>query len=171
MFSYRASTQMLFCPKTLKLESWNSQNWDKISHCWCYCWSITLLMLLVMLPSIHLNHSPLYCCYYHFVLLVIISHCMCFDEVLPSLPLPCKWWVGGPPCYCTSPTIKYPPLPFIKPLLLVMLTFIALLLLVRCVACAMVKYYPTHYLVQVVELLCDKKTNGKKVWVYSLAFL
>ncbi len=121
-----------------------------------------------MLQGIHLNHSHLYCCYFPFVLLVVISHCMCFNEVLPSLPSPCKWWVGGPPCYCTPPTIKYPP--FIGPLLLVMLMFIPFLLLVCCVTCAMVKNYPTHCLVQVVELLCDKKTNGKRIWGYSLVF-
>ncbi len=140
-----------------------------MSHCWC-CWFITLLMLLVMLPSIHLNHFPLYCCYYLFLLLVIISHCMCFDDILSPIPSPCKWWVGGPPCYCTPPTIKYPPLPFIGSLLLVMLTFMTLLLLVCCVTCAMVRYYPTHCLVQLVELLCDKKTNRKKLWIYSLVF-
>ncbi len=140
-------------------------------HYWCCCWSITLLMLLVMLSCIHLNHSPLYCCYCPFVILVIISHCMCFDEVLPSLPSPCKWWVGGPQCYYTPPTIKYPPLPFIESLLLVMLTFIALLLLVCCVGCVMVRYYPTHCLVQVVELLCDKKkSKWNFFWIYSLVF-
>ncbi len=125
-------------------------------HCWCCCWSITLLILLVMLPNIHLNHSPFYCCYCPFVLLVVISHCMCFDDLLPSLPSLCKWWVGGSPCYCMPPIVKYPPSPLTKLLLLVMLMFIDLLLLVHCVVCAMVRYYPTHSLVQMVEL-CDKK--------------
>ncbi len=154
----------------LKLNNlWYYNPW--LTHCWCCCWSITLLMLLVMLSCIHLNHSPLYCCYCPFVILVIISHCMCFDEVLPSLPSPCKWWVGGPQCYYTPPTIKYPPLPFIESLLLVMLTFIALLLLVCCVGCVMVRYYPTHCLVQVVELLCDKKkSKWNFFWIYSLVF-
>ncbi len=130
-----------------------------MSHCWFCSWSITLLMLLVMLQGTHLNHSPLYCCYCPFVLLVIISHCMCFDEVLPSLPSPCKWWIGGPPCYCTFPTTKHPPPPFIGPLLLLISTFIALLLLVHCVACAMVKYYPTH---------CVRNYCTPSTWKYAL---
>jgi hypothetical protein len=51
-----------------------------------------------------------------------------------------------------------------------MLMFIVFLLLVCCVTCARMRYYPTHYLVQVGELLCDKKTNGEKIWRYSLVF-
>jgi len=36
------------------------------------------------------------------------SHYMCFSEVLTPSPLICRWQVGGPSCYFTLPTTKYP---------------------------------------------------------------
>ncbi len=65
---------------------------------------------------------------------------------------------------------QIPPSPFTKPLLLVMLMFIALLLLVHCVVCAMVIYSPTHCLMQMVELY-NKKTNGKEIEIICFFFL
>jgi hypothetical protein len=44
---------------------------------------------------------------------------MCFSEVLTPSPLICRWRVGGPSCYFTLPTTKYPPSPLI-PLLSVL---------------------------------------------------
>lgn len=100
-------------------------------YCQCYYWSIPLF------PITQLNLLLIVLLRYSFVLLVVscYSCCMCFGEVLPLLPLPCKWWIGGSMHCCTPLIIGYPPSPF-TPLVLF------LFLLVCCVACAMVRFYP-----------------------------
>lgn len=50
----------------------------------CYCWFVTLIVLLILFPFIFLL------LFFHVWFLL---HCMCFGEILP--PLPCWWHIGG----------------------------------------------------------------------------
>lgn len=86
----------------------------------------------------------LYCCCYFVMLLVAtLLHCMCFGQVLLSSSLPCRWCIGAQSRSCSYFGAKYPPLSFsFCCQCWCCSTTLLMLLSVRCVACAMVWYYP-----------------------------
>jgi len=130
-----------------------------VLHCWYCYWFVILLVLLmvfVVLLVTHINQSPHIVGSCHFC-------CMCFGEVLPSLPLFCKWCIGGLLHCCTPFATKYTPHHFLS--LLLMLFLICHIVSATIGPLLHVPWWgttPTHCVIHVVEHLCDWKQKGKK---------
>lgn len=80
-------------------------------HCSCSCWFIALLVLMLLHHAT--RYSLIILSQWFFVLLVVTPIVlMCYDEILPPSPLPCRWCIGGLSHCCLIFIVRYPPLPF-----------------------------------------------------------